>query len=46
VAADYPGIGGGAMTVYGWLGHFKGRAPVTSTTGVEQILISGLTALL
>jgi hypothetical protein len=44
--ADYPGIGGGAMTVYGWLGHFKGRAPGTSTNGVEQILISNLTALL
>jgi hypothetical protein len=43
---DYPGIGGGAMTVYGWLGHFKGRPPGTSTIGVEQILIAGLTALL
>jgi neutral ceramidase len=43
---DYPGIGGGAMSVYGWLGHFKGRAPGTSTNGIEQILISNLTALL
>jgi hypothetical protein len=34
------------MTVYGWLGHFKGRPPGTSTIGVEQILIAGLTALL
>jgi hypothetical protein len=34
------------MTVYRWLGHFRGRPPGTTTTGVEQILITGLTALL
>jgi neutral ceramidase len=43
---DFPGIGGGAQGVYGWLGRFKGRAPGTTTTGVEQIMISNLTSML
>lgn len=42
---DYPGIAGGAMTIYGWLGHFV-RPPNTSTNGVEQLLISQLTGML
>jgi hypothetical protein len=44
---DFPGIGGGAMTIYGWLGHFLGRTPAHPTVnGVEQIVINGLTAML
>jgi hypothetical protein len=42
---DYPGIAGGAMTIYGWLGHFV-RPPNTSANGVEQLVISGLTGML
>lgn len=43
---DFPGIGGGAQGVYGWLGRFKGRPPGTTATGVEQLLITNLTAML
>jgi hypothetical protein len=43
---DYPGIAGGSMTVYAWLGHFLGRRPGTSTVGVEQTLIAKLTSML
>lgn len=43
---DAPGIAGGSMTVYAWLGHFKGRKPGTTVNGVEQLLISNLTAML
>jgi hypothetical protein len=44
-ATDYPGIAGGAMTIYGWLGHFV-RPPNTPKNGVEQLVISGLTSML
>jgi neutral ceramidase len=43
---DFPGIGGGAMTVYACVAHFKYRAAGTSTNGVEQIFISNLTSML
>ncbi|WP_284977165.1 MULTISPECIES: neutral/alkaline non-lysosomal ceramidase N-terminal domain-containing protein [unclassified Arthrobacter] len=38
---DYPGIAGGAMTVYGHLGHFKAGA-----NGVETTLINAMNAML
>jgi hypothetical protein len=44
--ADHPGIAGGSMTVYGWLGHFRGRPVGSSVDGVEQILIGKLTSML
>jgi hypothetical protein len=43
---DFPGIGGGAQAVYGWLGRFRGRKPGTTTTGVEQIVITEITSML
>lgn len=43
---DFPGIAGGSMCTYGWLGHFLGRRPGTTTNGVEQIMISQLDAML
>jgi hypothetical protein len=43
---DYPGMAGGSMTAYGWIGHFRGRPPGTSTAGVEQIMLSQITAML
>jgi neutral ceramidase len=44
---DYPGIAGGAMTIYAHLGHFLGRTPAHPTAnGVEQIVINTLTAML
>jgi neutral ceramidase len=43
---DFPGIGCGGQAVYGWLGRFRGRPPGTTTTGVEQLLISNLTSML
>jgi neutral ceramidase len=43
---DYPGIAGGAQSVYGWLGRFLGRKPGTTTTGVEQIMVGNLTSML
>jgi hypothetical protein len=38
---DFPGIAGGAMTVYAWLGHFKAGAG-----GVESTFIDAVTAQL
>ncbi|MGO4433731.1 hypothetical protein AB4Y88_10665 [Paenarthrobacter sp. RAF9] len=38
---DYPGIAGGAMTVYGHIAHFKG-----GTTGVEATIINTLDGML
>jgi hypothetical protein len=44
---DYPGIAGGALTVYPALGHLLYRADDSSTvTGVEQVVINGLTDLI
>ena len=43
---DFPGIGGGAMCVYGWLGRFVGRPPGSANDGVEQIIINQLTSML
>lgn len=42
---DYPGIAGGAMTVYGWLGHFK-IPPAAPGADVESILLTNLGAML
>lgn len=42
---DYPGLAGGAMTVYGQLGHFK-VPPNDVTNSVESILLSALGAML
>jgi neutral ceramidase len=39
--ADQPGIGGGSMTVYGQLAHFK-----AGTGGVESTVINAMTAML
>ncbi|MEO3769280.1 hypothetical protein [Micromonospora sp. B9E7] len=46
IDADFPGIAGGSMTVYGWLGHLKGKPTATSPDGVEQILIGAIDAAL
>jgi hypothetical protein len=43
--SDYPGIAGGAMTVYGWLGHFK-VPPCPASVDVEQILLGALGGML
>ncbi len=42
---DYPGIAGGAMTVYGNLGHFK-IPPAAPSQDVEQLLINALEGML
>lgn len=42
---DYPGIAGGAMTVYRWLGHFK-VPPAGPSVDVETILLNALAAML
>lgn len=42
---DYPGLAGGAMTVYGQLGHFK-IPPAAPGADVESILLSNLGAML
>lgn len=42
---DYPGIAGGAMTVYGWLGHFK-LPPADPSADVEKILLGALAGML
>lgn len=42
---DYPGIGGGAMTVYGYLAHFK-VPPCPASVDVEQVLQSALAGML
>lgn len=44
--SDYPGIAGGSMTVYGYLGHFKGRPGGVGPDGVEQILIGAIQSIL
>ncbi|RAO21847.1 hypothetical protein LUPAC07_01117 [Micromonospora noduli] len=46
IDSDFPGIAGGSMTVYGWLGHFRGKPTAGSPDGVEQILINALDAAL
>lgn len=43
--ADFPGIGGGAMTVYGQLAHFP-RTPATDAVNVEKIILGALEAML
>lgn len=42
---DYPGIAGGNLTVYGWLGHFK-IPPCSASVDVETILLNALGAML
>jgi hypothetical protein len=42
---DFPGIAGGNLTVYGWLGHFK-IPPASASMDVETILLNGLATLL
>lgn len=42
---DFPGIAGGAMTVYGWLGHFK-IPPCPASANVETILLGALAGML
>ena len=46
IDSDFPGIAGGSMTVYGYLGHFRGKPYSWSPNGVEQIYINALTSLL
>ncbi|MEU8387303.1 hypothetical protein [Micromonospora sp. NPDC048843] len=46
IDSDFPGIAGGSMTVYGWLGHLKGKPTAQSPDGAEQILISAIDAAL
>jgi neutral ceramidase len=46
IDTDFPGIAGGSMTVYGCIGHFRGRPTTSSPDGVEQILISALRTML
>ena len=42
---DYPGIAGGSMTVYGWMGHFK-IPPCSASVDVEPILLNALAGML
>lgn len=42
---DFPGIAGGAMTVYGCLGHFK-VPPNDSTNSVESIILTNIQEML
>jgi hypothetical protein len=44
--ADFPGIAGGALTIYPALGHLLYRRVGSSVTGVEQVVINGLTSLI
>ncbi|MEU8423235.1 hypothetical protein AB0C15_20385 [Micromonospora sp. NPDC048835] len=46
IDSDFPGIAGGSMTVYGWLGHLRGKPTATSPDGAEQILIGAIEAAL
>jgi hypothetical protein len=43
---DYPGMAGSSMSAYGWIGHFLGRPPGTTGNGVEQIMLTQITAML
>lgn len=38
---DYPGIAGGNLTVYSWLGHFK-IPPCSASVDIESILLTAL----
>lgn len=44
--ADSPGLAGGSMTIYKYMGHFLGRSAGTTTNGVEQVVIAKIQALL
>jgi hypothetical protein len=44
-SADHPGIAGGAMAIYGKLGHFVQQPADNSYDGVEQTVLKGVTAL-
>ncbi|MBR7828505.1 hypothetical protein KDK95_19495 [Actinospica sp. MGRD01-02] len=44
-STDYPGIAGGAQTIFGWLGHFR-LQPNNPSVDVEQIVINNLTQML
>jgi neutral ceramidase len=46
IDSDFPGIAGGSMTVYGWMGHLRGKPTADSPDGVEQILIRAIDAAL
>jgi hypothetical protein len=43
---DFPGIAGGALTIYPALGHLLYRRVGSSVTGVEQVVINGITNLI
>jgi len=34
------------MTVYGYLGHFRGKPTPTSPNGIEQILLAAIEGIL
>ncbi|MEN0086289.1 MAG: hypothetical protein AAGC66_16095 [Leifsonia sp.] len=44
--ADFPGIAGGSMTIYGHLGHFRSKTSASAPDGVEQILIRAFESVL
>jgi len=44
VDQDYPGIGGGSMTVYDHLAHFRPTRPVTGD-GAERVLLNHIATL-
>lgn len=44
--SDFPGVGGGSMTVYGHAGHFLGAGADDDVPGVEQALIDAVQRLL
>jgi hypothetical protein len=46
IDGDFPGIAGGSMTVYAYLGHFRGKPTSASPDGVEQIYINTLRSML
>jgi len=45
-APDHPGVAAASMAAYGHLAHFRGRPAGTAITGVEQVYIDEVQALL
>jgi hypothetical protein len=43
---DHPELGGGSMTLYNWIGHFRGKPGPDAPDGIEQILLAAVTAQL
>lgn len=46
IDGDYPGIAGGSMSVYRYLGHFRRKPNASAPNGVEQTLLNHLQTML